>query len=119
MCLWHPGGTARQGRSSVSFAQFVHPARDLAWQSGRAWFRPTFRWSSCNATLWRAIGTGLGFALIGLVMMVLAIGAAGVASPASGSRDDAPVAGPRAVGSHHLEAYRNPAEALTEAMPVP
>jgi hypothetical protein len=52
------------------------------------------------------------------VMMVLAIGAAGVASPASGSRDDAPVAGPRAVGSHHLEAYRNPAEALTEAMPV-
>lgn len=68
--------------------------------------------------LWRAISLGFGFALIGLTMMVLAIGAAGVApvSPHPGS--DAPVAA-HATPAHRLEIYQDPAEAFGAALPAP
>jgi hypothetical protein len=58
----------------------------------------------------------LGFAAIGLLMMSLAIGVAGVAAPASGVRVDAAA---RAIPNHRVELYQEPPEALTVAMPVP
>jgi hypothetical protein len=68
--------------------------------------------------LWRAIGTGLGFGLIGLAMMALAVGAASVAPPAVHSDGDAPVLA-HATPKHRLEIYQDPAEALGAALPVP
>lgn len=68
--------------------------------------------------LWRAIGTGLGFALIGLAMMVLAIGAVGIVPATPGPHDGAPVAA-HALPTHRLEIYQDPAEAFGGAMPVP
>jgi len=75
------------------------------------------RWS-CDAMLWRAIAGGLGLALIGLVMMALAIGAAGSAPPESGLRGDAPLVA-QAIPNQRLEIYQDPAEALGWALPVP
>ena len=68
--------------------------------------------------LWRAIGFGLGFALIGLTMMVLAIGAASIAPVSPHPTDDAPVAA-HALPTHRLEIYQDPAEAFGAALPAP
>jgi hypothetical protein len=68
--------------------------------------------------LWREIGIGLGFGLIGLAMMALAIGAAGVAPPAAHSDGAAPVV-VHATANHRLEIYQDPAELLGAALPVP
>lgn len=106
----------------MTVAQLAHPARAFGWHSRRGFFLPTrgaaFRRWSRNVALWRAIGTGLGFAAIGLIIISLAIGAAGVAAPASGARVDAPVAA-RAIPNYRVEFYQEPPEALTGAMPVP
>ncbi len=106
----------------MAVAQLVHPACGRGRQSRRAFFHvprqaASRRWSR-NWPLWRAISTGLGFALIGLAMMVLAIGAAGVASPASGLHGAVPVAA-HAMPAQRLEIYQDPAGALTGVMPVP
>ncbi len=106
----------------MTVAQLVHPARGRARQLPRSLLhtlrRAAFHRWSCDAALWRAILTGLGFAAIGLLTMVLAIGAAGVAPLALHANGAAPVAG-AAMADRRLEVYRNPAEALTAAMPVP
>jgi hypothetical protein len=75
------------------------------------------RWS-CTATLWRAISFGVGFALIGLTMIVLAIGAAGIAPVVPHPEGDVPVAA-HAGANHRLEIYQDRAEALGAALPVP
>jgi len=106
----------------VTVAQLVHPVRSLAWRPRRA-----FRSASCqdasrlwcgDGRLWRAIATGLGFALVALTMMALAIGAAGVAPPLPGLHGGVPVA-VRALPDQPLGLYYEPALALTGAMPVP
>jgi len=106
----------------VTVAQLVHPVRGLVRHSRRpplhALRRAAFRRWSCNAILWRAILTGLGFAVIGLLMMVLALDAAGVASPTLRAPGDAPVV-VSATPDRRLEIYQNPADALSAAMPVP
>jgi hypothetical protein len=68
--------------------------------------------------LWRAIGIGSVFGLIGLVMMALTIGAAGVAP----SAPDATASGPvvtHVAPTHRLEIYQDPTEAFGAALPVP
>jgi hypothetical protein len=106
----------------LTVAQLVYPASGLLHLrraganvlDGRA----AHRFWSGGAALWRAIGLGLGFALIGMAMMVGVIGAAGVASHGPQPRVAAPVAALTAPG-HRLEIYQDPAEALTGALPVP
>ena len=73
---------------------------------------------SCNAALWRAIGIGLGFAVIGLAMMALAISAAGVAGSAQPPQDDA-LALAHSAPASHLEIYRAAGNPLASTMPVP
>lgn len=106
----------------MTVAQLVHPAHDHVWQPLEALLRAprraAVRRRSRNAALWRAMATGLGFALIGLVMMGFAIGAAGVAPSAPDLRGGvAAIAQP--LPNHHLQVYTAPAEAMTAAMPVP
>jgi hypothetical protein len=106
----------------VTIAQLVHPARALERQPHRPLSRAPQRAASqplsCNATLWREIGIGLAFALIGLAMMALAIGAAGVAPPTSAAHGGASAAAQTA--SHHRpEVYPDPAGPVTEVAPVP
>lgn len=114
----------------MTVAQLVHPVRDLAWPGG-ATFGPLRRvvaaWrSSCDATLWREIVTGLGFALVGLLMLGVALGAAGSAAPSSAALAASSSVGSsaapgvaQAMPARHTAIYQNPAEALTDAMPVP
>ncbi len=106
----------------MTVAQLVHPVRSLTWpQYGipfRSLRRALFGTRSCNAIMWREIATGLGFALVGLLLLAGALGAAGAAAPAP----DVHAAAPgilQAAPSRHSPIYQNPAEALTEAMPVP
>ena len=70
----------------MTVAQLVHPVRSLTWpQYGipfRSLRRALFGTRSCNAIMWREIATGLGFALVGLLMLAVALGAAGAAAPA-------------------------------------
>jgi hypothetical protein len=122
-----------QGRSFVTIAQLVHPALGLARLPGQLHFRIPHRAGdrprSSNATLWRGIGVGLGFALIGL-MMVVAIGAidaaAVVAAPPEGvsvashpiQPEGLPV-GTHPVPARSLETFQDPAEAFGWAMPAP
>ena len=106
----------------MTVAQLVHPAHNHLWQPLEALLRAprraAFRRRSRNAALWRAMATGLGFALIGLVMMGFAIGVAGVALSASELQGGvAAIAQP--LPKHHLEVFPAPAEAMTTAMPVP
>jgi len=106
----------------VTVAQLVHAAYGRAPQSRPAPFRTlrcaaSRRWSR-NAALWRAIGTGLGFALVGLVMMVLAISAAGVAAPAQQPRGDA-LALAQPMPTQRPEIYHGPGNPLISTMPVP
>jgi hypothetical protein len=68
--------------------------------------------------LWRAIGTGLGFAVIGLAMMLLAISAAGVAAPLQQPHGDA-LALVQPTPAQRLEIYRGPGNPLISTMPVP
>jgi hypothetical protein len=79
----------------------------------KAFFRPR----SSNATLWRAIGTGFGFALIGLAILAMAVATASV-PPAAHPGGTAPVA-TQSVQDHRLEIYQGPTEGLTGAVPVP
>ena len=67
--------------------------------------------------MWRAIGTGLGFALIGLAMMVLAIGAAGVVPPAQQPGDAWALA--QAMPAQRPEVHHGPGNAFASTMPVP
>lgn len=106
----------------MTVAQLVHATYGRAPHSRHAAIRTlrrvlSRRWSS-NAALWRAIGTGLGFAMIGLVMMALAISAAGVAPAAPQPRDDAlALAQPASV--QHPEIYHGAGNPLIGTMPVP
>jgi hypothetical protein len=106
----------------VTVAQLAYPAHGSVWRSNRPVFRApspaAFRPWSCNAALWRAILTGLGFAVMGLVMMVLAIHGAGTA-PSVAEPHAAPIAAGRAMSTLRLEIYQDPAETLISAMPVP
>lgn len=106
----------------MTIAQLVHPARGLGRQPHRPLFRAPDRAASqpqsCNATLWREIGIGLGFAFIGLTMMALAIGAAGVTPSASAPHGDASAAA-QATSHHRPEIHPDPAGSLTEVVPVP
>jgi hypothetical protein len=105
----------------VTIAQLVHPALGLA----RLQRWPLFQLPrhagdlrrSSGATLWRAIAAGLGFALVGL-MMVVAIGAIGVAPLPSQPPEGVPV-GTHSVPNHRLAIYQDPAEAFGWAMPAP
>jgi hypothetical protein len=96
--------------------------RGLARQSSghpfRALRRVLFRQPSRNAELWRAIGTGFGFALIGLGILAVAVATAGVVPPATHPGDGAPVA-TQTMHDHGLEIYQGPAEGLPGAVPVP
>jgi hypothetical protein len=106
----------------LAVAHLIYPARGLLQArlvgvdafAGRA----AHRFPTGGAALWRAIGLGLAFALIGMGMMIGAIGAAGVAAPVVGPRDVVSVVAPTTTG-HRLEIYQDPAEALTGALPVP
>ena len=106
----------------MTVARLAYPVRTFASRSYRTFFNAiggaALRHWSRNAVLWRSIGTGLGFAAIGLMMISLTIGAAGVATPPMGARLDAPAAA-RAIPNHRVEVYQEPPEALTGAMPVP
>jgi hypothetical protein len=80
----------------MAVCQLFHPARSLAPQSRRALLRALRRGgsrqrSSCDVMLWRAIGTGLGIALIGIAMMAVVIGTADVAAQTLRSVSDASV----------------------------
>lgn len=101
----------------MTVAQLVHPAYGLFRPARYQYLQIASRWS-CNATMWRAIGAGLGFALIGLFMMVLAIGAAGVAPLASAARADA-LASAEPIPKLRPMIYQEPAKSFTWAMPVP
>jgi hypothetical protein len=68
--------------------------------------------------LWQAIGTGLGFALIGLAMMVLAISAAGVA-PTAQQPDSGALALAQPAPPQHSEISHGPGNFLASTMPVP
>ncbi len=106
----------------MTVAQFAHPAYGLFRQARYSYLhtarRAAARRWSCSAMLWRAIGAGLGFALIGLVMMVLAIGAAGVAPLATAAWEDTPVLA-QPIPNQRPAIYQEPARSLTWAMPVP
>ena len=103
----------------MTAAQLAHPLHDLFWQWPRVLSgvprRKVAR--SSNAVMWRAIGTGLAFALIGLMMMVFAIGAAGVAPAADPGRDT--LAAAHAAPGHRVAIYQDQADALAVEMPVP
>ena len=106
----------------MTVAQLAHSAYGRAPQLRPAPFRTlrraaSRRWSG-NAALWRAIGIGLGFAVIGLVMMVLAMSAAGVAPAAQQLHGDA-LALAQPMPAQRLEIYRGPGSPLISAMPVP
>ena len=64
------------------------------------------------------MATGLGFAMIGLVMMAFALGAAGVA-PAAPESVSAAMAIAQPLPHQTLLGYREPAKALIGEMPVP
>ena len=105
----------------MTIAQLMHLPRDFAWQPRQS-FR-TLRWGadrhwSSNALMWRSIGVGIGFALMGLVMIALAISAASVAPPASELRADSQVVA-HGTPNHHPTMYPDPTEALGGAMMVP
>lgn len=71
-----------------------------------------------DALAWRAIGVAAVLAFLALTMMVLALGAAGVATPAAvGHRETQAVI--RTGHDHRLEISQDRASALTGAMPVP
>lgn len=100
----------------MTVAQLVHstglPWPDR-WRSRRRSLRP-----SSNALLWRAIATGLGFGIVGLLLMALALEAAGTA-PAP-RRADADIVGTASRPTpHRLEIYGDSSASLTGAMPVP
>jgi hypothetical protein len=107
----------------VTVAQLVHPVRRLAWpQHGipfRMLWRSVSRGRSCNAALWRETATGLGFALVGLVILAAAFDAAGTASPPSDALVATAPAIVRTAQPHQAAIWQNPAEGLIEAMPVP
>ena len=106
----------------MTVAQLVHPAQDLVWQQFAGVFHipsaGTARRRSPDAALWRAMATGFGFALVGLVMMALAIGAAGVAPAAADAQAGAPAIAQTLPGQH-LEAYEAHPRTLIGEMPVP
>lgn len=106
----------------MTVAQLVHSPFGRAPQSRQVPFRAVLRaasrrWSR-NAALWRAIGSGLGFALIGLAMIVLAIGAAGVAPPAQQQAAD-PSALAQAMPAQRAEVHRMSGDSFASMMPVP
>jgi hypothetical protein len=121
MCNPTPGTPPGRSRA-VTVAQLVHAANGRAPQTRHAPFhtlrRAASRRWSCNATLWRAIGTGVGFALIGLTMMLLAIGAAGVAPAAQAPRGDG-LGLAQPAQAQRPELYRGPGDPWISTMPVP
>lgn len=106
----------------MTVAQLVRPALGFAGRSHQPPLqtlrRAVFGRPSGDAAMWRSIVTGLTFAMIGLLMMAVALGAAGVASPSSSANAGAPDV-VQTVPARHAVIYQNPAEALTDAMPVP
>ena len=106
----------------MTVAQLIHLPRSFARQPRQPSFRMLRQaagrqWSS-NALVWRSIGVGIGFALIGLVMIALAISAASVAPPASVLRADSQLVA-HGTPNHHPMIYPDPTEALGAAMMVP
>ena len=103
----------------MTVAQLVHPARGFArqtrWALFRARRRAVYRRRPFDAEVWRAIFTGLGFALVGMVMVALAIGATGVAQPVAGSHGDARAAA-QAAASHRMQLYPDRADTFTGAV---
>jgi hypothetical protein len=66
-----------------------------------------------SPTLWRAIITGIGFALLGVLMMAAAIGTAGSVPLATGVvASDAPIVAP-ARADHRAAPFQRPVDALT------